>query len=449
MIFDAARIARATHGSLVAEGAAGPVTTDSRRVAPGSWFVALPGDRFDGHDFLPMVAAAGAAGAVVSREAPEGWSRGLVRVADTLVALQDLARSVRAEFRGPVVGITGSAGKTSTRVMVVEVLRALGRVHHTEGNLNNHIGLPLTLCALPPDADAVVLEMGMNHLREIALLQEIGAPNVRLVTNVGAAHVEGCGSIDGVARAKQEIFDGAREGDICCINLDDPRISGMPLPDDVHVVTYGSTAEATIRLTDVAVDGDRLQTRLRIETPDGAVRATLDVPGAHLAINAAAATAVAWALRVPKDTIGPALSRFQPEGMRNRVEHLGGVAILDDAYHANPISMVAALRTLAGLRGRHFAVLGDMLELGVEEQAAHAEVLSAAIDAGIDEIWVTGPRMTLAAERFDGVRVFPDADALAEALVPELHEGDSLLVKGSRGARMERVVERLRAARRN
>lgn len=447
MIFDAQTIAAATGGELLLDGPAGPVGTDSRRVAPGSWFVALSGEKFDGHDFLGVAGASGAAGALVSR-APERWSSGLVRVPDTLVALQALAGFVRNGFTGPVVGITGSAGKTSTRVMVVDVLRSLGVVHHTQGNLNNHIGLPLTLCHLPPDADALVVEMGMNHLGEIALLQGIARPTVRLITNVGAAHVEGCGSIEGVARAKQELFDGAAEGDVLAVNLDDPFIAAMPHPDHVRVVTYGRHPDAQIRLTDVSVDGERLQTRLRIETPDGSIRATLDVPGEHLAHNAAAAVAVAWALRVPIGLLGPALAAFQPEGMRNRIERIGGVAVLDDAYNANPISMAAALRTLGELPGRKFAVLGDMLELGEAERNAHADVVHAAVAGGLSQVWVTGPRMAEAALGNPAVRVFADAEALADALVAEINEGDSLLVKGSRGARMERVVERLRAARR-
>ena len=447
MIFDARTIAAATGGTLHQDGGAGPVGTDSRRVAPGSWFVALSGEKFDGHDFLGVAEASGAAGALVSRM-PARWSAGLVEVPDTLVALQDLARFVRKGFPGPVVGITGSAGKTSTRVMVVEVMRSLGVIHHTQGNLNNHIGLPLTLCHLPPDADAMVIEMGMNHRGEITLLQDIAAPTVRLITNVGAAHVEGCGSIDGVAAAKQELFDGAHAGDTLCVNLDDPFIAAMPIPEGVRVITWGRHPDAQIRLTDVGVDGARLQTRLRIETPDGTVRATLDVPGEHLALNAAAAVAVAFALRVPVELLGPALARFQPEGMRNRIERIGGVSVLDDAYNANPVSMLAALRTLGALSGRRFAVLGDMLELGSAEASAHIEVLQAARAADLHEVWVTGPRMGLAAASVPGVRCFDDADTLAAALAEAVSEGDSVLVKGSRGARMERVLERLRAARR-
>jgi UDP-N-acetylmuramoyl-tripeptide--D-alanyl-D-alanine ligase len=440
VIFSAATLALATRGRLVADGPAGPVTTDSRRVVSGDWFVALAGDKFDGHAFLGHARAAGCAGAVVSRE-PEGWDRGLVVVSDPLVALQDLARHVRSAFRGAVVGITGSAGKTSTRTMVVDVLASLGRVHHTEGNLNNHVGLPLTLVATPPDADVLVLELGMNHPGEIALLQDIAQPTVRLITNVGPAHVEGCGSIEGVARAKQELFDGARPGDICCVNLDDPFIRAMPVPAGARAVGFGTGPDAPVRLTDVSVDPATLQTRLRVETPDGVVRATLDVPGAHLALNAAAAVAVGWSMRVPCEAMGAALSRFAPVGMRNRVERIGGAVVLDDAYNANPLSVAAALRTLAALPGRRVAALGDMLELGADEAAAHRDVLALACSLGIDRVLVTGPRLAAAAG--PGVEVFEDAEALAAAipLAPDL----CLLVKGSRGARMERVLAALRA----
>lgn len=442
MIFTGADIAAATRGTLVRDGAAGPVSTDSRRVPAGAWFVALSGDRFDGHDFLPHARAAGCAGAIVSR-APADWDAGLVVVPDTLVALQDLARAARRQFDGPVVGITGSAGKTSTRVMVTEVLRERGRVHHTEGNLNNHIGLPLTLCATPPDAELVVLEMGMSHPGEIALLQDIGAPDVRLITNVGPAHVEGCGSIEGVAAAKQELFDGARPGDVVCVNDDDPFVRAMPLPPEVRVVHYGRGEHCLVRLTDVAIDPDRLQTRLRVETPDGAVRAVLSTPGAHLAENAVAAIAVGFVLRVPPERMGPALARFAPEGMRNRVERVGGVILVDDAYNANPVSVAAALRTLAALPGRRIAVLGDMLELGDAEAQAHRDVLSLAQALPIQRVMVTGARMNAAAR--SPAEAYPDVDALVAALLAGLAPGDSVLVKGSRGARMERVLEAVRA----
>jgi UDP-N-acetylmuramoyl-tripeptide--D-alanyl-D-alanine ligase len=288
--------------------------------------------------------------------------------------------------------------------------------------------------------------MGMNHRGEIALLSEIARPHVRLITNVGAAHVEGCGSLEGVALAKQELFDSAQPGDILCINLDDFRIAAMPVPEGVQVIRYGTGPSATIRLTDVSVDPVRLQTRLRIETPDGVVRATLQVPGAHLAINATAAVAVAYALRVPVSTLSAAIGRFAPEGMRNRVEQFGDLLVLDDAYNANPISMIAALRTLAALPGERYAVLGDMLELGEESEASHREVLEEAERLGIQHLLLCGERMGAVGKG----ELYPDVGALSAELVRSLRAHPAgtpraVLIKGSRGARMERVLERLRA----
>lgn len=471
MMFDGFQIAAATGGSLVHPGVAGPALTDSRRLQRDGWFVALVGDTFDGHDFLAHAASAGCAGAVVSDVArvPAGWTIGLVVVPDTLVALQDLGRAARRSFTGPVVGITGSAGKTTTRVMVSEVLAAVPvgdsaparRVHHTVGNLNNHIGLPLTLCATPPDAEYLVVELGMSHRGEIALLAEISQPDVRVITNVGAAHVEGCGSIADVALAKQELFDSARFGDVCIVNDDDARIANMTIPFGVRVVRFGRAEACEIRLTDVSVDVDRLQTRVRIETPDGVVKAVLDVPGVHLAECALAAVAVGFVLRIPIETIGPALGRFKPEGMRNRIERIHGVVVIDDAYNANPISMAAALRTLAVLKQGRVAVLGDMLELGEAEAESHRDVLRLGLSLGLT-LLVTGERMTAASAGIDygigkgTLHVYPDVDALGDALCGlagsvqtvgfmPLRRGDALLIKGSRGARMERVLARWRA----
>lgn len=456
MIFDAAQIASATRGRLVSTGAAGPVMTDTRRLQRDGWFVALSGDKFDGHDFLTHAQVAGCAGAVVSDVArvPKSWNAGLVVVDDTLVALQDLGRAARHAFVGPVVGITGSAGKTTTRVMITEVLSGEGtsvrRVHHTQGNLNNHIGVPLTLCAMPPDAEVMVIEMGMNHPGEIALLQEIALPDVRVITNVGAAHVEGCGSLAGVARAKQELFDGARPGDVCIVNDSDEWIANMAIPPGVRVVRYGRGEDCEIRLTDVSVDAERLQTRLRVETPEGAVRAVLDVPGVHLAECALAAIAVGFVLRVPRNSIGPSLGRYKPEGMRNRVERVHGVVVIDDAYNANPISMAAALRTLATLStGNAVAALGDMLELGSSEAESHRDVLRLGQSLGLT-LCVTGPRMRRAAEDVGAsfgtgtIRIFDDVEQLSAELAGLLPPGSSLLIKGSRGSRMERVLDHWR-----
>ena len=274
MIFTAAALAQATGGELVRSGDAGPIDTDSRRLRPGSWFVALTGARFDGHAYLPHASAAGCAGCIAQR-VPEGWTGGFIRVPDTLIALQDIARYARAGFDGPVIGITGSAGKTTTRAMTGLALSSLGPIHQTAGNLNNHIGLPLTLLAAPADAAAWVIEMGMNHRGEIDLLQDISKPAIRLITNVGAAHTEGVGGIEGVAKAKGELFDGARPGDVCIINHDDPHVRALPLPDGVRIMRFGTTADCDIQLTAAAVDPDTLHTRFRVQTPTGVVRATV------------------------------------------------------------------------------------------------------------------------------------------------------------------------------
>ena len=210
----------------------------------------------------------------------------------------------------PVVGITGSAGKTTTRAMVSLVLEGLGSVHQTAGNFNNHIGLPLTILQAPLDANVWVLEMGMNHRGEIDLLQRISRPEVRIITNVGAAHLEGLGTIEGVAAAKGELFDGARPGDVCCINMDDPFIREMPIPEGVIRLEYGRDPSLPICLTDAQVDTDSMSTLFRIETPHGVVRGRVPSPGLHLASNALAAVAVGIALRVPLDGMAERLSRY-------------------------------------------------------------------------------------------------------------------------------------------
>ena len=259
MKFSPDSIAAGTRGRLIQGGTDGKVCTDTRAIEAGDWFLALKGERFDAHDFLDAAIQAGACG-VVAERVPEGWSAGLVEVDDGLEALQNLGRHVRRGFNGPVVGITGSAGKTTTRALVGLVLEPLGTVHQTKGNFNNHIGLPLTLLAAPEDADALVLEMGMNHAGEIDLLQDIGAPNVRIITNVGAAHLEGLGTIEAVAAAKGEMFDGARPEDTICLNIDDPFVSVHPLPHGVRVITYGAREDAQVRMLSAEVDPATLHT---------------------------------------------------------------------------------------------------------------------------------------------------------------------------------------------
>lgn len=450
MRFDAAAIAAATNGALHGlpeDDRPGAIVTDSRKVGPGDWFLALVGERFDAHNFLDQVRASGCAG-VVAQRVPAGWDRGFVQVTDTLVALQDLGRAARARATGPVIGITGSAGKTTTRAMTACAIGALGEVHATVGNLNNHIGVPLSLLAATETCAAQVIEMGMNAPGEIALLQSIAAPGIRLITNVGAAHLEGLGTLEGVAKAKGELFDGARPGDTCIVNIDDPRVRALPLPEGVVRVTYGGSPSADYRLVDAHVDATTLSTTLTVRTPQDTVTAVIPSPGIHLASNATAALVVAGCLGLDLADAARRLSDYAPVGMRLRIEHGPlGTRILNDAYNANPLSTRASLDTLAAIRGaRRIAIVGDMLELGIHEAQSHRELLAHAAGLGLDLLAVVGPRYTAAAAAL-GLDVLsaPDAAALAPALAPRLHPGDLVLLKGSRGIAVERVLPALNA----
>lgn len=446
MNFDAAQIAAATGGQVRANAAAGPIVTDTRALRPGDWFLALVGERFDGHAFVAEAARAGVAGVVVGRDV-EVDGVGVVRVRDTLQALQDLGRASRARLTGPVVGITGSAGKTTTRALTALALAPLGDVHQTGANLNNHIGVPLTLVGAPERAAASVIEMGTSGPGEIALLADIGRPDVRLIVNVGPAHLEELGGLDGVAREKGCMFKFAAPGDTLCVNLDDPRVVAAPRPLRTRMIGYGRSADATIRLAEAVVDPDSLRTRATFATPEGEVTVVLPVPGVHIAHNAAGALAVALACGVRLEDAAAALARYEPVGMRMRVERLEpGITVFNDAYNANPSSMEASLQVLASLPGRRIAVLGDMLELGPDEARWHDQVAHAAGELALDVVVLTGPRMSKAAAACVGARLVlaePDPERVAAKLRALLREGDRVLFKGSRGARVERVLAAL------
>jgi len=458
MILSLAEMAGATGGRLVGDAAPGRVCTDTRALRPGDWFLALVGDRFDAHDFLDQADAAGVAGVIVQR-VPEGWTRGALVVDDTLLALQDLARAARARFDGrPVIGLTGSAGKTTTRAMIAAALGSLGVIHQNEGNLNNHIGVPLTLLAAPDDAAALVLEMGMSGPGEIELLQDIGRPTVRLVTNVAAAHLEGVGSLDGVAACKAELVDGARPGDRVFLNADDPRVDAMAVPEGAQVQRYGSSIRGDVRLLEASVDPDTLATTAVIATAAGTLTATLAAPGRHLAHNAAAAAAIAHALGVAPADIAAGLAGWRPVGMRMRVERRrlgeGRVTVINDAYNANPLSTRVALDTLTLIGGaRRVALLGDMLELGDAEDTSHDELVAYARTLDLDLVGFAGPRYTAAVARAlrpsaekppaAPVVVADSAHTLREVLAGRLLPGDIVLIKGSRGMRMERTLQDL------
>jgi UDP-N-acetylmuramoyl-tripeptide--D-alanyl-D-alanine ligase len=435
------------------------VSTDTRTVSAGSCFVALKGERFDGHDFLAEAARAGAACAVVaeSRAASGPAALPLLAVPDTLAALGALARWHRRRFRIPLVAVTGSTGKTTTREMIAAILATRGPVHRSQGNLNNEVGVPLTLLGLAEEHQAAVVEMGMSHPGEIARLAAVAEPQVGLVTNAAPVHLEGLGSVDAVADAKAELYRGLSPGGTAVANADDARMLRRAQESGRRLITF---ARGRGRRGDVVAmevlshDESGLAFLLGIGNRELEVR--LSLVGEHNAVNAAAAAATAVALGCTDREIVRGLAEVRPVGRRLRLERLpSGVFLVDDCYNANPVSMRAALETLAALAasrgGRPVAALGDMLELGPAEAEAHRELGAAAARAGLGWLAAFGPRSRAAAEAARGAGLAggaafhtEDVAALTAFVKERLRPGDVLLVKASRGMKLERLVEALR-----
>ena len=432
------------------------LSTDTRTITAGTLFVALRGERFDAHAFLPAAAAAGAAAALVSSEGTALPGLPRLLVADTLAALGAVARLHRARFSLPVVGVTGSNGKTTTREMIAAILAGRGPVLKTEGNLNNEVGLPLTLLGLTGEHQAAVIEMGMNHRGEIARLTALAAPQVGVVTNAAAAHLEGLGTVDGVADAKAELYAGLPPGGIAVVNSDDARMLARARASGRRMLTFAAGRQ---RRGDVVVlevlSQEAAGMRFLLGVGNRELTISLALVGAHNAVNAAAAACAAIALGCSDQEIVRGLATVRPVGRRLRLERLPhGLLLVDDCYNANPLSMGAALRTLAELAraegGHALAALGDMLELGPGEDDLHREVGAEAARLPVTRLFGFGPRsrQTLAGAVAAGLppeRTFhtEDVAALAEAVRAAATPGDVLLVKGSRGMKLERLVEAL------
>ena len=457
--FDGPTMARILRGQVRGELGTGPyrVTTDSRLAGGTRIFVALKGDRFDGHDFVDGVLEAGAHGAVVTQGHPVAAQvpppgRFLIVVDDTLRALARLANWVRRQAEVPVIGLTGSSGKTTTKEMIAAMLGVGGEGLATAGNLNNLIGLPLTLLHWSDEYRWMVLEMGMSAEGEIRRLAEIAEPSVRLITNVAPAHLENFDDLAAVARAKGEMFEGARPGDLLVTNADDPFAAHFPRPAGAREIRFGENPTADVRVVRVEPSGE-FGHRIWLSMIGQELVVDLDLPGRHNVENAAAAAAVAWAAGVPTEAIVEGLSKTRLPAGRMAALTLGGVRVLDDSYNANPRSVRAALQTLAGgeSAGRRIAVLGDMLELGPTGPALHREVGRFAADQGIDLLVAVGPLSwhTMEGALAGGIGEEQalwreDAAEVVDLLRHELVPGDRLLVKGSRGMRMERVITGLK-----
>ncbi|HCF59517.1 MAG TPA: UDP-N-acetylmuramoyl-tripeptide--D-alanyl-D-alanine ligase [Myxococcales bacterium] len=454
--FTLAEVMEATGGSARGTPPAGfdSVTTDSRKVPAGSLFVALQGERFDGHAFVETAAKAGAAGALVRRgvavRAPERF--GLVEVDDTLVALGRLGRAHRRRFSIPLGAITGSNGKTTTKEMIGAILETRGPALKTEGNLNNEIGVPLTLFRLAPEQTAAILEMGMNHPGELERLSSYVEPDCAEITSVSAAHLEGLKTIEAVARAKGEIYAGLRVDGLAIANVDDPLVLAQAKACGRRLMTFGKAQGADVRLT--AVDShDTSGLALRIGWQGREHRCQVRFVGEHNAVNACGAFAMGVALGCSPEQCVVGLEAARPWAHRlSTVEAPSGFTVIDDCYNANPGSMAAALSTLRSLgAGRRLvAVLGDMLEMGEAEVASHEQVGRLAAEAGVSILVAFGPRSKAIHQAFSqsGAACLHEpevasVDGALEFLRARLRQGDVVLVKGSRGMRLERVVEGL------
>jgi UDP-N-acetylmuramoyl-tripeptide--D-alanyl-D-alanine ligase len=426
------------------------VSIDTRTLEPGELFVAIAGPRFDGHAFLAEAAARGAAGAVVHRDVEAPADFPLLRVADTTQALGRLARRVRDAARIPIVCVTGSAGKTTTKDMIAALLAPGGPVLKTEGNLNNQYGLPLTLLRLASEHKAAVLELGMSAPGELRRLADIARPDVAVITNVAPVHLEFFESVDDIARAKAEILEGLPPSGTAVLNRDDARVRRIGEGRSGRVVWFGRDAGSDVHAQHWSATADGMLFGLVVSGRPFEV--ALPLPGLHNMMNFLAAAAAAHALGVPPEALPAAAHALRAAPHRGEVARLGqGVTLLDDCYNSNPVAVEAALGALQVTpHERRVAFLGDMLELGPSGPELHRQVGERMSELA-DVVVAVGP---LAVEFLKGARAggFPEeallhfADAAAAALASGaiVRPRDAVLVKGSRGVRMESIVEALR-----
>ena len=422
------------------------VATDTRALQGGELYLALRGPRFDGNEFLAAAAAAGAVAAVVDRPAP-GAALPLIEVEDGQAALSRAAAGWRACFAGPVVGVAGSNGKTTVKEMTAAILAQRGPCLATRGNLNNHIGVPLTLLRLDGTHRSAVIEIGANHPGEVAALVQIARPTVGLITNAGAEHLEGFGDLDGVARAEGEMVAGLEPSATAVINADDQYAGLWRGMTGARVVTFGVDSVADFSATDISeelTDGG-FHVAFTLNSPLGSCPVRLNLGGRHNVRNALAATAAATAAGAGLADVTAGLCAMHPVGGRLQpMRTLRGARLLDDSYNANPSSMRAGIDVLTGLPGESWLVMGDMGELGDHAGSSHVDIGRYAREHGVRRLFATGPLSTLAVESFGaGASWHSDTDALARAVEAELSPVVTVLVKGSRSNRLERVVAHL------
>ena len=427
---------------MQAQATLADVCTDTRKIRPGSLFVCLRGERFDGHTFAPQAAQLGAAALLVDH--PVDADVPQLVVTDTGKALLQLAGWYRRRFRLPVVGLTGSVGKTTTKEFIALVLGAKYNTLKTQGNLNNEIGVPQMLFRLEDSHTAAVIEMGMNHFGEISRLTRAVAPTVGLITNIGVSHIENLGSRAGILQAKLEILEGMAPDAPLIVNADNDMLRTVKLGDRPLLTFAIDDQSADFTATDITEQGSTTAFMVHHSTFTRSV--TIPTVGIHNVYNALAAMAVGYATGVDPAAAAAALANYVPAGMRQNLVQVGGVQVIEDCYNASPDSMRAALQTLGKLPvHRRYAVLGAMLELGDYAKEAHTQVGKMAAENGIDGVLAYGADAAYIVEAakqagLENARLFDTKEALAQALAQQVQSGDGVLFKGSRGMHLEDVM---------
>ena len=434
-------IAQATGGELRgnANYEISCVTTKSSEGIEGALFVAIKGERFDGHDFIGELRGAAA---LISREAAV---ENAVIVEDTQKALGDAARFYREKFDIPVVGITGSAGKTSTKDMIASVLSEYKPTLKTMGNMNNNIGLPLTVFGLDPLCEQAVIEMGMNHFGEISYLSQIAKPNVAVITNIGTAHIGNLGGQDGILKAKLEILDGLLPGALLILNADDKLLWGVKGSLPVRTMYYGiNNLSCDITAYNIILGCDKSKFKTKIYGEEQQI--VINAVGEHHVYNALAAIAVGVWLGIPAELIVSGVAKFETGAMRQNIFEYRGAKIIEDCYNANPNSMASSLKVLqqVGGCGRKIAVLGGMVEMGEFEEEAHVMVGNSVRECEIDYLITVGEMAkTIAKHAGIEAQLFEDNASAAEHLRSVVREGDTVLIKASRFFKFEEISKGL------
>jgi len=424
------------------------IVTDSRKIQVGDFFVPIKGENFDGHQFLKQVYEQGAVCSFSAMDfiPPEG--KNCIKVADVRIAMGDLARYLLELFQVPVIAITGSVGKTTTKNIIASVLAQKYNVHKTGGNYNNDLGLPLTVFEMNENHEVVVLEMGMSAFGEIHYLSSIAKPDIGVITNVGIAHIEYLGSREGILKAKCEIFDFMKPNGIAILNGDNDKLQELEGECSFPIDWIGIDNKKGIWAKQIQSNGIENISCVLV-TPKGEIPVTIPVPGEHMVLNALLAAAVGIRLGLTLEEIKQGIEIFQSDKMRMAVNKTkSGFTVIDDVYNANPISMKASVDVLSEATGHKVAILGDMYELGMDEKKLHGEVGAYAVEKGIDVLVALGPisiSMAEKAKEVGGKEIYhyDTQEEFWEKGFGIFQKGDTILIKASRGMQLEKTVEKI------